>query len=472
MNTLLKDDSTIAAISTPVGQGGIGIVKISGKNAMNIVESIFRRAVSNKHEMGKIKKRQLESHKLYLGNIINPEDGNVVDEVLLTYMKAPKSYTMEDVVEINAHSGLVVLNAILELVLKNGARLAEPGEFTKRAFLNGRIDLTQAEAVAEIIQSKTEKALDIAVSQAGGYFGRRIKSIRNSLEEILISLEAAIDFPEDIEVNIDNDSLIALVEQDVVTKINELIKYYNEGFIIRDGLRLAITGKPNVGKSSLLNCLSRKDRAIVTPIPGTTRDVIEEVIDLDGIPVTISDTAGLHKTADPVEIIGMDKAWDNIGISDIVLFMIDASIDIDADDKHIFERINTKKVILVINKSDLVDIAFFPDIPKEWNELPKIKISALYENGITELRGLIKSVSVGMNDLAESALIPNMRQKCALENGLKAATQAIDGLKNDLPAEMISMDIREAMDNLDEVLGINLRQDILGEIFKRFCIGK
>ena len=475
MKKFIDNESTIAAVSTPAGPGGIGIIKISGMDALQIARSIFKRTGANKGGLERNEnniEQLFESHKLLLGNIIDPENGNVIDEVLLTYMKGPKSYTMEDVVEINAHSGPVVLRAILELVLKNGARIAEPGEFTKRAFLSGRVDLTQAEAVADIIQSKTEKSLEIAVSQAGGYFGRRIEEIRNSLQEIRVSLEAAIEFPEDAEDDFNSDHLIELLEQSVVSKINELIQYYNDGSIIRHGFKLCITGKPNVGKSSLLNCLVRKDRAIVTSIPGTTRDVVEEVIDIEGIPVSISDTAGLHETNDPVEVIGMNKAWDYIIGADVILFMIDASSDVDTDDKNIFERIREKKIILVINKSDLVDDNYSPDILNEWKEFPKIKISALYDKGVKGLRDLIKEVSIGQTNEVENAMIPNLRQKCALEKSQKAAHLAVEGLRNGLPGELVSMDIREAMDCLGEILGDNTAQDILGEIFSRFCIGK
>jgi len=475
MKKFIDNESTIAAISTPAGPGGIGIIKISGMDALQIASSIFKRTGANKGGSERNEnniEQPFESHKLLLGNIIDPENGHVIDEVLLTYMKKPKSYTMEDVVEINAHSGHVVLNAILDLVLKNGARIAEPGEFTKRAFLSGRVDLTQAEAVADIIQSTTEKSLEVAVSQAGGYFGRRIEKIRNSLQEIHVSLEAVIDFPEDVEDNFNSDHLIELIEQSVVSKINELIQYYNDGSVIRDGLKLCITGKPNVGKSSLLNCLVRKDRAIVTSIPGTTRDVVEEMIDIEGIPVSVSDTAGLHETEDPVEVIGMNKAWDYIIGADVILFMLDVSSDVDINDKNIFERISEKKIILVINKSDLVDENYIPDIPDEWKEFPKIKISALYEKGIEALRDLIKEVTMGQTDEVENAMIPNLRQKRALEKSQKVAHLALEGLKNGLPGELVSMDIREAMDCLGEILGINTEQDILGEIFSRFCIGK
>jgi len=475
MNKIIDTDSTIVAISTPSGPGGIGIVKISGRNALSIATSIFRRSKAGADGVQKLESENegfFKSHKLLLGYIIDPDKGRVLDEVLLTYMKAPKSYTAEDVIEINAHSGSVVLKSILELVIRKGARIAEPGEFTKRAFLNGRIDLTQAEAVADIVQSKTQKSLEVAVSQAGGYYGKQIENIRNALQEIRVHLEAAIDFPEEIEEDINNDHLIGLIKKDVVNQIRRLIKNYNEGSIIREGLKIGITGKPNVGKSSLLNCLVKKDRAIVTPIPGTTRDVVEDLIDIEGLPVTVSDTAGLHETSDPVEIIGMNKAWEYIGGADIVLFMIDASVNVDEDDKRIFERISEKKAILIINKSDLVEKTFFPSMPDVWKKLPAIKISALYDRGIDELKCLIKEISIGGVEVSEGVMIPNIRQKCALETSLIAANQAVEGLKKGLPAEMVSIDIKEAMDGLGEIIGINAGPDILGEIFNRFCIGK
>lgn len=475
MNKIIDSDSTIAAISTPAGPGGIGIIKISGNDALKIASSIFKKSGSNDDGLRNTENGNIpsfESHKLLLGNIIDPDNGRVVDEVLLTYMKAPKSYTREDIVEINAHSGAVVLRSILELVLKGGARIAEPGEFTKRAFLNGRIDLVQAEAVADIIQSRTERSLEIATTQMDGHLGNRIKEIKNTLQGILVNLEAAIDFPEDIDNGFDSDLSITLIEKNVLYKIDELIEHYNAGSIIRDGLRIGIVGKPNVGKSSLMNCLLKKERAIVTSIPGTTRDVIEEIIDIGGIPVSISDTAGLHETDDPVEAIGVNKAWETIHNADMVLFMIDASMDVDKDDKNIFERISGKKIVLVVNKSDLVNEDFFPEIPDAWKEFPNIKISALYEQRIDGLKDLIEKVSFNQEDVIESGMIPNMRQKFALEKSQKAVHSAVEGLRNGLPVDLVSIDVKEAIDGLGEILGINAGPDILGEIFSRFCIGK
>jgi len=466
MKTSMDNTSTIAAISTPPGTGGIGIIRISGNNAFNIVHSIFRKsALKNTNE-------PFESHKLILGNIIDPENGSIVDEVLLAYMKAPHSYTREDVVEINAHSGSVVLNKIFELVVKHGARIAEPGEFTKRAFLNGRIDLIQAEAVADIILSKTERSLEIAVNHAKGYLGEKIKQIRNAIIEILVQMEASIDFSEDVEEDINGSDFIEQIKQKALLPVEQLINYYKDGTVIRDGLKLCIIGKPNVGKSSLLNCLSKNEKAIVTPIPGTTRDVVEGVIEIEGIPVNIYDTAGIHESDDPVETLGMNKAWDAIQNANVVLFMIDASMDIDKNDKDIFGKILQKDAILVINKSDLVDESFIPETPEPWEKMPKIKISALYTNGIEELKSLIKSFSVGSLDISESTIIPNIRQKIALEQSGEALNRGISGLKDGLPIEMASMDLKEAIDCLGSILGVNAEHDILDDIFSRFCIGK
>jgi len=349
---VIDNNETIAAISTPPGIGGIGIIKISGRNALTIGRSIFRRSggVDPFDQRENSNEHPFKPFVLLLGNILNPENEQIVDEVLLTFMQGPKSYTGEDVVEIQAHSGPVVLRSILELILEKGARLAEPGEFTKRAFLNGRIDLTQAEAIDEIIHAKTKKSLEVAVDQVEGSLGGIIRELIGFLNHVLSTLEVEIDFSEEIEGDdLDQGDLTATIE-DVIIKIEGLIKEYEEGAILRDGLKLCIAGKPNVGKSSLMNSLLRRDRAIVTPIPGTTRDAIEEVIDIDGLPVIIMDTAGIHESEDTVETMGMKKAWEYIHDADIIIFMMDASTGIDRDDEIIFDKINEKKIIIVANK--------------------------------------------------------------------------------------------------------------------------
>lgn len=467
-------NETITAVSTPPGPGGIGIIKISGRDALPIARSVFRRTGSR----DRIKLKDVpEEHPFkpnifLLGNIFNPENEQIIDEVLLVYMKAPKSYTREDVVEIQAHSGPVVLQSILELIIKKGARPAEPGEFTKRAFLNGRIDLTQAEAVAEIIHSKTKKSLEVAVRQAEGYLGKTIRNLRESLQQILTLLEAEIDFSEEIEENVPEEEGLVNTIEDVVLKMEVLIKGYNDGAVLRDGLKVCIAGKPNVGKSSLMNSFLRKDRAIVTPLPGTTRDAIEEMIDIGGIPVIITDTAGIHGSEDQVENIGMVKAWEYIDNADIIIFMVDASTGIDRDDEFIFEKIKNKKIIITANKSDLVEESFSLEMPEIWKGLPAIKISALYHQGIDQLKNKIQEDYVAQSDLMENKLIPNIRQKGCLEKSHESAMLALEGLKDGFPPEAISIDIKEALNYLGEILGTTTDHDILSDIFNRFCIGK
>ncbi len=390
----MTNSATIAAIATPAGSGGIGIIKISGKDALAIAASVFRKSCARTPNPELRTPNAFESHRLYHGYVVNPENGRVLDEILLAVMVAPHSYTREDVVEIHAHSGSAVLTAILDLVLKNGARLADPGEFTKRAYLSGRIDLTQAEAVIDIINAKTDKSLEIATAQIRGNMKAHIESVRDSLLHILAETEAAIDFPEDVEESIDTDAVSEVIQNQVVHKLNELIRQYKNAHFLRDGLKVLIAGRPNVGKSSLMNCLLRKDRAIVTPIPGTTRDFIEETLNIRGIQVTITDTAGLHETDDPVEILGIKKAYEYIDNADLILFMTDLSQPLTPDDHKIYEKISHKDFILVTNKADLVEDRFAPDIPDAWR-LPKspelrkpeiIKTSVIYDKGVDALR--------------------------------------------------------------------------------------
>jgi len=313
---------TIAAIATPTGSGGIGIIKISGKDAFSIAEAIFQKSHASRGEGSSESKAlsfPLKSHRLYHGHIVNPGTGQVLDEVLLSAMKAPRTYTREDVIEINTHSGHIVMASILDLVLQQGARLADPGEFTKRAYLSGRIDLTQAEAVIDIINSRTQKSLEIATSQIKGNLKNRIESIRGSLIDIITQVEAAIDFPEDVGDVIDAVSVKQILDKEIIGELSDMVEQYENAHFLRDGLKMIVVGRPNVGKSSLMNRLIQEDRVIVTPIPGTTRDLIEETLNIHGIPVIIADSAGLHETKDPVEVIGIGKTKDYIHASDLIL---------------------------------------------------------------------------------------------------------------------------------------------------------
>jgi len=494
------EKDTIAAISTPIGGGGIGIIKISGTKALPIASSVFRRSsktdkfnditpingtlfsTSLRGAFSSIPLRDRktqktlsdllkESHKLYHGHIIDPESGKALDEVLVSVMLAPYSYTREDVVEINVHSGLILLRTVLDLVIRQGARLALPGEFTKRAFINGRLDLTQAEAVIDIINAKTKKALEIVNSQAEGDLRGCVEAILNLLNGFLIKIEAAIDFPEEIEaLNLDAEA--GIIENDVIGRLNQLILGYNEGHILREGIRIAIAGRPNVGKSSLMNRLLKTDRAIVTAVPGTTRDIIEEDFIISGMPAVIADTAGLHDTSDPVETIGIKKTREQIKNSDIILLMADAVSPFAEADRKIYESIKGKQVIIVINKIDLLPENREIILPDALKAVPSVKISALHNIGIDSLKEKIKDIFINKIDYDSTAIVPNLRQKIAVEKSLNNVVSVLKGLNSGLPYEMVSIDLGEAIGSLNEVIGKNIKADILDQIFSRFCIGK
>jgi len=467
------DSSTIAAIATPIGCGGIGIIKISGPNALSIAEHIFRKAGFKQEGPDTAHNSSFKTHRLYYGHIVDPESGQVLDEVVLAVMKAPHSYTCEDIVEIQSHSGYAVLSAILSLVLKQGASLAEPGEFTKRAYINGRIDLTQAEAVIDIINAKTDKALEIATSQIKGDMKVRVEAIRDILVNIMTQANAAIDFPDDAGETIDTDAAMEVLQSSVVGRLRELIEQYENAHILRDGLNLVVVGRPNVGKSSLMNRLIKKDRVIVTCMPGTTRDLIEETLNVRGIPVVVTDTAGLHETEDPVEVIGIKKTYEHASGCDLVLFVVDAGCPLTSEDVTIFEKINNKKTILVINKSDLVDEKFVMDIPDGWVDLPQVMISALYNRGIETLKDLVAKIVLSEPGLtAAGKIIPNLRHKIALDRSLEAVSSAIEGLRTKVPFELIAIDVQEAIDSLGEITGVAVGEEILDKIFSSFCIGK
>lgn len=469
------DRSTIAAIATPPGSAGIGIIKISGPDAVPIALSIFKR--NSKHYRNTIVptdsfQTTWQSHHLYRGYIVDPEIPHTLDEVLLSLMKAPNTYTGEDVAEINSHSGPVVLRAIMDLVLRKGARLATPGEFTKRAFLNGRIDLTQAEAVMEIINARTEKVLDIAAAHLKGEFKNRIATLREKLMSFMSRLEASIEFPEDVD-SVENDDIIETLQHEFISPLEELVANYQSAHIFREGLTVAVAGRPNVGKSSLMNRLLQKDRMIVSPIPGTTRDFVEETIELQGIAVAIADMAGLHQTNDPVEMLGVQKAREYIKACDLVLFMLDSSIPLGFDDILIFKMLETKKIVLVLNKQDLVTNPDAFLLPDGWKELPFVRISALYNQGIDHLKDLIVQVSIGTAELdIRDKMIPNFRHKQLLDQCLLAIHNAVKAIRSGLSSELVLIDLQEAADTLAEIMGIQIKTDILDHVFSQFCVGK
>jgi tRNA modification GTPase len=457
-------DDTIAAVATPVGQGGIGIVRVSGPLAEKIALRIFRpnRPISH-----------LLSHHLYYGQIIDPKDRSVVDEVLLTIMRKPRTYTREDVLEINCHGGAVVLQRVLELTIRDGARLAEPGEFTRKAFINGRIDLTQAEAVVDIVRSKTEKGLLLAVQQLKGKIYEEVSEIRKRIIHVLSHIEASIDFPEeDIEI-LDPDELCSRMETGIIKPLEVIISNYQAGKMYREGLSTIIAGKPNVGKSSLLNVLLRENRAIVTSIPGTTRDVIEEFINIKGIPLKVVDTAGIAPPKDEIEAIGVEMARERLSEAELILLVVDVSNGLGRNDLELYLKVKEKPVIVVLNKIDLVSDSPPPMDLEAFSGKRIVRISALYNQGIDELKEVIFETivkdGIGPNI---PLFVPNARHKTAIEKAIDSLVQAKEGLNGHISPELIAVDIQSALDHLGELTGITTPDDVLNSIFSQFCIGK
>lgn len=457
-------EDTIAAISTPLGMGGIGVVRISGPQALEIAQRVFR--------PHKELKNSFLSHRFYLGEIIRPMDRTVIDEVLLVYMRHPHTYTREDVVEIQCHSGLLILREILEAVLHCGARLAEPGEFTKRAFLNGRIDLTQAEAVIDLINAKTQKALELANQQRSGKLAGQVQQIREELLKLLTYIEASIDFPEE-EISEISPQELSQSLQNISQQIQLLISSYEEGKIFREGISAVIVGKPNVGKSSLLNALLGEERAIVTSIPGTTRDVLEEFINVQGIPLKILDTAGLRHARDIIEEEGVRRTKKCLQEADLVIWVLDGSAPASAEDFHILPAIRGKNIIIVINKNDLPQRLSLDSLPGELPSALCVSISALHGQGLEELKEAIATTII-KNKLTNSAevIISNLRHKHSLVLAQEALHQAQEGLNKNLSYEFMALDLRQALEALGEIVGATASEEVLERIFSQFCIGK
>lgn len=459
----MKEYDTIAAIATSVGQSGISIIRVSGEKALPIVSKIF---------VGKNNKKldNILSYTMRYGYITEYNTTEKLDEVIISYMKGPKSFTAEDTVEINCHGGVVVTNRILEEVIKAGARIAEPGEFTKRAFLNGRIDLSQAEAVIDIINAKTDLSIKSAVSQSQGKLYMEISKLRDDLLEIIANIEATVDYPEEDLEEITAEKAGENVSQ-ILYRIENLINSADEGKIIREGLNTVIVGKPNVGKSSLMNALLSEKRAIVTEIPGTTRDVIEEYINLDGIPIKIVDTAGIRETEDIVERIGVQKSKEKINEADLIIFMLDTSRLLDEEDKEIIEYIKDKKYIVLLNKSDLENRFQY----KELEMLDKenlLETSTITGMGLEELKFKIKDMFFSGNVDVKDLMITNTRHKQALIKSSESLNAALVALKNTLSIDLASIDIRNAWTFLGEITGQSVQENIIDKIFQKFCIGK
>jgi tRNA modification GTPase len=473
METMKAD--TIAAIATPVGTGGIGIARISGSNARHIAEKIFQKKNSSNSlscESSKVLNAEFEKRKIYFGNIVDPENQRIIDEVLLIVMSAPHSYTCEDVVEIQAHASMPGMKKILELVLSCGARLAEPGEFTKRAFLNGRIDLTQAEAVLDVITARNEKALRLANAQLSGALGEEIRQIVEELKRLLAEVEASIDFSEDGEDIVELEIRFEKLREKILNPIQKLLTNYDDGHFFRDGLHLVIVGRPNVGKSSLMNRLLNKERAIVTPVPGTTRDTIEEALNIQGVAVLLADTAGVHDSADLVETIGIQRTEKIAQEADLILFVIDAAAGVTAEDEDLYEKIKEKPIILVINKIDIEDGENITPALERWRLKATVRTSVLFDEGIECLKEKIYESISSVTEEDEGWLVPNLRQREMLQKSFIAAEIAEKGINNGYSMDLVAIDLREAISALNQVVGEDPQIDILEEIFSRFCVGK
>ena len=458
---------TIAAISTAMTNSGIGIIRISGDEAISIANKIV--VFKNSHK----KLIDVKSHTIHYGFIYDGND--FIDEVMVSVFKAPKSYTTEDTVEINCHGGIVVMNTILEVVIKNGARLAEPGEFTKRAFLNGRIDLTKAEAVMDVINSKNVYAMKSSAKQLKGEVYNIIKGLRDEIIYEIAFIESALDDPEHISLDGYNKKLYKKNEE-ILKKINNLLKKYDNGKIIKEGINTVIVGKPNVGKSSLLNLLAGEEKAIVTDIAGTTRDVLEESVRMNDILLNIIDTAGIRKTEDIVEKIGVDKAKKYANDADLIIFVIDSSVPLEQTDKEIIELIKDKKVIVLLNKSDLETVVFEETIKEYWNEednIAVIKTSTKENLGMDVLQDTVKDMffkgDISFND---EIFITSLRHKEALSDAYKALEMVKRSLEDDMPEDFYSIDLMSAYASLGLIIGEEVGEDLVNEIFAKFCMGK
>jgi len=455
----METADTICAISTPPGEGGIGIIRISGPKAHSLLLKIFEAS------------RKRESYiprTLYLGNIINRDNKERIDEVFVVLLKAPKTYTREDMAEIYSHGGFATQQNILSLLVRHGARLAEPGEFTKRAFLNGRIDLLQAESVLDIIQSETDEELRCAIDHLEGKLSKKINEIKDSVKEVLVEIEALIDFPEE-EIDVDQEGCIATL-QATHKKIERLMRSYFTGKAIRHGLEALIIGRTNVGKSSLLNALLLKEKAIVTPLPGTTRDLIEDTIHIKGIKIKIVDTAGLRMPKDVVEQEGIDRVMRRIPGADLIIWVLDGSEPYTTEDEVIFTTITGGYIVVAINKVDLpqkLDRTKIASRGLEW-----LKISALKDTGLEELKEVIYKKLMGRSGKHAGVLVTNIRHRESLQKTYGAIGRTIDCHQQGEPMEFMAFELREALSHLGEITGETCPEEILHDIFSRFCIGK
>ena len=456
---------TIAAISTAPGEGAIGIVRISGDLAISIASSIYQCGTKQLEEQ--------KTHTIHYGHIVDPKSGEVYDEVMVSVLRAPKTFTREDIVEINCHGGIVAINRVLQLVLRMGARLAEPGEFTKRAFLNGRIDLSQAEAVMDLIRAKTDKSMQLAMRQLDGQLSHLIQNLRQEILNTLAQVEVNIDYPEYDDVEEMTLQLLREKTQQVLQGIRALLNTASQGKILRDGLKTAIVGRPNVGKSSLLNVLLREEKAIVTDIAGTTRDTIEEYVNVRGVPLQLIDTAGIRETDDVVEKIGVERSRKALKEADFVLLLLNQSETLQEEDIRLLETTKGMKRIILFNKTDLPSKLSTEDIASYANEEEIVTTSMLNKEGIDQLEEKIAGYFFqGQMNERDATYLSNTRHIALLEKAEQALVEVQNGIEMEMPVDLIQIDFTRAWDLLGEITGDSVQDELLTQLFSQFCLGK
>ncbi|MFL2072200.1 tRNA uridine-5-carboxymethylaminomethyl(34) synthesis GTPase MnmE [Marinilactibacillus psychrotolerans] len=456
---------TIAAISTPPGEGGIGIVRISGDEALDIADRVY--------QLGKKTLKNQKTHTIHYGHIVNPKTEEQIDEVMVTIMKAPKTYTREDIVEINTHGGVLAVNQVLQTVLHNGARLAEPGEFTKRAFLNGRIDLSQAEAVMDVIRAKTDKAMHMAVTQLDGNLSRLIRNLRQEILNTLAQVEVNIDYPEYDDVEEMTSQLLVEKAKQVKEQVKELLETASQGKILREGLATAIIGRPNVGKSSLLNVLIKEEKAIVTEIAGTTRDVVEEYVSVKGVPLRLIDTAGIRETEDIVERIGVERSRKALAEADLILLVFNQNESLTEEDKLLIQATDEHHRIIILNKMDLENHLDLEELKQLVNPESIVPTSIVTQDGLNDLEAKIADLFFsGKTGERDATYVSNIRHIALLNEAVDAFDDVIEGIETGMPVDLVQIDMTRAWDLLGEITGDSVQDELITQLFSQFCLGK